>query len=194
MFFKVSKHKNNYNLRSPNSQIPLPNRCFFFYCTLQLQKNLIRTSFYNPSSPPLQHLEDLATSEWRVCTKNSLGPKSNLQIHVFRTVLSFEKQLQKTMSSSYVSLTILHSLLFLLSSLSSSQNPNTSSASRSSTSTHFSVVCVTIDSVKNRQKITEAMKLVAADQVKRAVINARPFSETLDEGAAPNWRYRYSSH
>ncbi|KAF1002854.1 ATP synthase gamma chain 1, chloroplastic-like [Apium graveolens] len=39
-----------------------------------------------------------------------------------------------------------------------------------------------IDSVKNTQKITEAMKLVAAAKVRRAqeaVINGRPFSETL---------------
>ncbi|KAK4755072.1 hypothetical protein SAY87_008829 [Trapa incisa] len=41
-----------------------------------------------------------------------------------------------------------------------------------------------IDSVKNTQKITEAMKLVAAAKVRRAqeaVVNARPFSETLVE-------------
>ncbi|PON91971.1 ATPase, F1 complex, gamma subunit [Trema orientale] len=41
-----------------------------------------------------------------------------------------------------------------------------------------------IDSVKNTQKITEAMKLVAAAKVRRAqeaVINGRPFSETLVE-------------
>lgn len=39
-----------------------------------------------------------------------------------------------------------------------------------------------IDTVKNTQKITEAMKLVAAAKVRRAqeaVINGRPFSETL---------------
>ncbi|CAH2037483.1 unnamed protein product [Thlaspi arvense] len=39
-----------------------------------------------------------------------------------------------------------------------------------------------IDSVKNTQKITEAMKLVAAARVRRAqeaVINCRPFTETL---------------
>lgn len=39
-----------------------------------------------------------------------------------------------------------------------------------------------IDSIKNTQKITEAMKLVAAAKVRRAqeaVINGRPFSETL---------------
>lgn len=39
-----------------------------------------------------------------------------------------------------------------------------------------------IDSIKNIQKITEAMKLVAAAKVRRAqeaVINGRPFSETL---------------
>ncbi|KAK9938547.1 hypothetical protein M0R45_015277 [Rubus argutus] len=41
-----------------------------------------------------------------------------------------------------------------------------------------------IDSIKNTQKITEAMKLVAAARVRRAqdaVINGRPFSETLVE-------------
>lgn len=39
-----------------------------------------------------------------------------------------------------------------------------------------------IGSVKNTQKITEAMKLVAAAKVRRAqaaVINGRPFSENL---------------
>ena len=39
-----------------------------------------------------------------------------------------------------------------------------------------------IDSVKNTQKITEAMKLVAAAKVRRAqdaVINGRPFAENL---------------
>ncbi|KAH7546727.1 hypothetical protein FEM48_Zijuj01G0232200 [Ziziphus jujuba var. spinosa] len=41
-----------------------------------------------------------------------------------------------------------------------------------------------IDSIKNTQKITEAMKLVSAAKVRRAqeaVINSRPFSETLIE-------------
>ncbi|KAL1323161.1 hypothetical protein HN51_068222 [Arachis hypogaea] len=41
-----------------------------------------------------------------------------------------------------------------------------------------------IESVKNTQKITEAMKLVAAAKVRRAqeaVVNGRPFSETLVE-------------
>lgn len=41
-----------------------------------------------------------------------------------------------------------------------------------------------IDSVKNTQKITEAMKLVAAAKVRRAqeaVVSGRPFSETLVE-------------
>ncbi|KAJ1441356.1 ATP synthase, F1 complex, gamma subunit [Sesbania bispinosa] len=41
-----------------------------------------------------------------------------------------------------------------------------------------------IETVKNTQKITEAMKLVAAARVRRAqeaVINGRPFSETLAE-------------
>jgi F-type H+-transporting ATPase subunit gamma len=39
-----------------------------------------------------------------------------------------------------------------------------------------------IQSVKNTQKITEAMKLVAAAKVRRAqdaVVNGRPFSENL---------------
>lgn len=39
-----------------------------------------------------------------------------------------------------------------------------------------------IESVKNTQKITEAMKLVAAAKVRRAqdaVINGRPFAENL---------------
>ncbi|KAM0997484.1 hypothetical protein ACFX13_007444 [Malus domestica] len=43
---------------------------------------------------------------------------------------------------------------------------------------------VRIDSIKNTQKITEAMKLVAAARVRRgqeAVINGRPFAETLVE-------------
>lgn len=45
----------------------------------------------------------------------------------------------------------------------------------------FFLVC-SIVSVKNTQKITEAMKLVAAAKVRRAqaaVINGRPFSENL---------------
>ena len=39
-----------------------------------------------------------------------------------------------------------------------------------------------IDSVKNTQKITDAMKLVAAAKVRRAqdaVVNGRPFAENL---------------
>lgn len=39
-----------------------------------------------------------------------------------------------------------------------------------------------IESVKNTQKITEAMKLVAAAKVRRAqeaVVNGRPFAENL---------------
>lgn len=43
-------------------------------------------------------------------------------------------------------------------------------------------VRVRIESVKNTQKITDAMKLVAAAKVRRAqeaVVNGRPFSENL---------------
>ncbi|KAK4421337.1 ATP synthase gamma chain, chloroplastic [Sesamum alatum] len=65
-------------------------------------------------------------------------------------------------------------------------NSNASSSSRSSTSTQIQCglreLRDRIDSVKNTQKITEAMKLVAAAKVRRAqeaVVNARPFSETL---------------
>ncbi|KAJ0575086.1 putative H(+)-transporting two-sector ATPase [Helianthus annuus] len=69
----------------------------------------------------------------------------------------------------------------------SNSNYGTSSKSSSSSS---SIQCslrdlrTRIDSVKNTQKITEAMKLVAAAKVRRAqeaVVNARPFSETLVE-------------
>ncbi|KAL3820706.1 hypothetical protein ACJIZ3_006611 [Penstemon smallii] len=69
--------------------------------------------------------------------------------------------------------------------------PNSSTSSppsRSSTSTQIQCslrdLRERIDSVKNTQKITEAMKLVAAAKVRRAqeaVVNARPFSETLVE-------------
>ncbi|KAK7332323.1 hypothetical protein VNO80_29073 [Phaseolus coccineus] len=68
-----------------------------------------------------------------------------------------------------------------------SQNPTSCTPSRSSST---QVQCglrelrTRIDSVKNTQKITEAMKLVAAAKVRRAqeaVVNARPFSETLVE-------------
>ncbi|KAJ0575070.1 putative H(+)-transporting two-sector ATPase [Helianthus annuus] len=66
-------------------------------------------------------------------------------------------------------------------------NSNYGTSSKSSSS---SIQCslrdlrTRIDSVKNTQKITEAMKLVAAAKVRRAqeaVVNARPFSETLVE-------------
>ncbi|KAI3716891.1 hypothetical protein L1987_68105 [Smallanthus sonchifolius] len=64
-------------------------------------------------------------------------------------------------------------------------NPNHAN-SKSSTSIHCNLreLRTRIDSVKNTQKITEAMKLVAAAKVRRAqeaVVNARPFSETLVE-------------
>ena len=45
-----------------------------------------------------------------------------------------------------------------------------------------------IDSVKNTQKITDAMKLVAAAKVRRAqdaVVNGRPFAENLVKASAP---------
>ncbi|KAK9064175.1 hypothetical protein SSX86_015555 [Deinandra increscens subsp. villosa] len=68
-------------------------------------------------------------------------------------------------------------------------NPSVSShptSKSSSSSIHCSLrdLRTRIDSVKNTQKITEAMKLVAAAKVRRAqeaVVNARPFSETLVE-------------
>ncbi|GJW60826.1 ATP synthase gamma chain, chloroplastic [Tanacetum coccineum] len=69
-----------------------------------------------------------------------------------------------------------------------SSNPSNAnySISKSSTSIHCNLreLRTRIDSVKNTQKITEAMKLVAAAKVRRAqeaVVNARPFSETLVE-------------
>ncbi|PWA94555.1 ATPase, F1 complex, gamma subunit protein [Artemisia annua] len=69
-----------------------------------------------------------------------------------------------------------------------SSNPSNGnySISKSSTSIHCNLreLRTRIDSVKNTQKITEAMKLVAAAKVRRAqeaVVNARPFSETLVE-------------
>ncbi|KAJ4703907.1 ATP synthase subunit gamma [Melia azedarach] len=69
-----------------------------------------------------------------------------------------------------------------------SHNSTTTSPSRSSSVTpvHCGLreLRERIDSVKNTQKITEAMKLVAAAKVRRAqeaVVNARPFSETLVE-------------
>lgn len=45
-----------------------------------------------------------------------------------------------------------------------------------------------INSVKNTQKITDAMKLVAAAKVRRAqdaVVNGRPFSENLVKVSMP---------
>ncbi|KAJ0082367.1 hypothetical protein Patl1_10021 [Pistacia atlantica] len=72
--------------------------------------------------------------------------------------------------------------------LPSQQNSTLNSPSRSSTvaPVHCSLreLRERIDSVKNTQKITEAMKLVAAAKVRRAqeaVVNGRPFSETLVE-------------
>ncbi|KAK6932312.1 ATP synthase, F1 complex, gamma subunit [Dillenia turbinata] len=69
-----------------------------------------------------------------------------------------------------------------------SQNSLTANQSRSSSVTpiHCGIreLRERIDSVKNTQKITEAMKLVAAAKVRRAqeaVVNGRPFSETLVE-------------
>ncbi|KAF3796771.1 ATP synthase gamma chain [Nymphaea thermarum] len=84
-------------------------------------------------------------------------------------------------------------------SKSNSQNPlSPSSSSSASPFSHHhhpnrrrsTIVCGLrelrgrIESVKNTQKITEAMKLVAAAKVRRAqeaVVNGRPFSETLVE-------------
>lgn len=46
-----------------------------------------------------------------------------------------------------------------------------------------------INSVKNTQKITDAMKLVAAAKVRRAqdaVVNGRPFSENLVKVSLPS--------
>ncbi|KAI7746796.1 hypothetical protein M8C21_007703 [Ambrosia artemisiifolia] len=68
----------------------------------------------------------------------------------------------------------------------SSNACNNSISSKPSFSIHCSLrdLRTRIDSVKNTQKITEAMKLVAAAKVRRAqeaVVNARPFSETLVE-------------
>ncbi|XP_012091343.1 ATP synthase gamma chain, chloroplastic [Jatropha curcas] len=69
-----------------------------------------------------------------------------------------------------------------------SQSSATSNPSRSSAATQIHCglreLRTRIDSVKNTQKITEAMKLVAAAKVRRAqeaVVNGRPFSETLVE-------------
>lgn len=62
----------------------------------------------------------------------------------------------------------------------------TSTSTSATTSVHCSLreLRGRIDSVKNTQKITEAMKLVAAAKVRRAqeaVVSGRPFSETLVE-------------
>ena len=49
-----------------------------------------------------------------------------------------------------------------------------------------------INSVKNTQKITDAMKLVAAAKVRRAqdaVVNGRPFSENLVKVSMPPVEY-----
>ncbi|CAI0468323.1 unnamed protein product [Linum tenue] len=69
-------------------------------------------------------------------------------------------------------------------------SPNSSPSSTSRPTSVSPVQCnlrelrTRIESVKNTQKITEAMKLVAAAKVRRAqeaVVNGRPFSETLVE-------------
>nr|KYP62778.1 hypothetical protein KK1_017329 [Cajanus cajan] len=68
-----------------------------------------------------------------------------------------------------------------------SQNPSTApprSSSAAPIQCGLRELRTRIESVKNTQKITEAMKLVAAAKVRRAqeaVVNARPFSETLVE-------------
>ncbi|XWS19412.1 hypothetical protein CRYUN_Cryun31cG0013600 [Craigia yunnanensis] len=69
-----------------------------------------------------------------------------------------------------------------------SQSSATCNPSRSSSATPihcgFRELRDRIDSVKNTQKITEAMKLVAAAKVRRAqeaVVNGRPFSDSLVE-------------
>ncbi|XP_004232711.1 ATP synthase gamma chain, chloroplastic [Solanum lycopersicum] len=85
------------------------------------------------------------------------------------------------------------SALSFRSAVSSFQLPNHNLSGPSNPSRSSSVIPVRcglrdlrdrIDSVKNTQKITEAMKLVAAAKVRRAqeaVVGARPFSETLVE-------------
>ncbi|PHT30312.1 ATP synthase gamma chain, chloroplastic [Capsicum baccatum] len=85
------------------------------------------------------------------------------------------------------------SALSFRSAVSPFQLPNHSSSGTSNPSRSSSAATVRcglrdlrdrIDSVKNTQKITEAMKLVAAAKVRRAqeaVVGARPFSETLVE-------------
>ncbi|XXG89662.1 hypothetical protein AAC387_Pa12g1612 [Persea americana] len=66
----------------------------------------------------------------------------------------------------------------------SSTTPTTTRSSTSTIHAGLRELRERIDSVKNTQKITEAMKLVAAAKVRRAqeaVVNGRPFSETLVE-------------
>ncbi|XP_073048079.1 ATP synthase gamma chain, chloroplastic-like [Primulina eburnea] len=75
---------------------------------------------------------------------------------------------------------------FQLPSSNTSSSISTSSRPPSSTQVQCSLRDLRdrIESVKNTQKITEAMKLVAAAKVRRAqeaVVNSRPFSETLVE-------------
>lgn len=83
-----------------------------------------------------------------------------------------------------------YSNLSFRSSLNPFQLPSQNSSSSCTPSRPTSIQCGLrelrnrIDSVKNTQKITEAMKLVAAAKVRRAqeaVVNGRPFSETLVE-------------
>ncbi|KAE8714898.1 ATP synthase gamma chain [Hibiscus syriacus] len=72
----------------------------------------------------------------------------------------------------------------LPSQSSSSINPSRSSSSSTTVHCGLRELRDRIDSVKNTQKITEAMKLVAAAKVRRAqeaVVNGRPFSESLVE-------------
>ncbi|KAL5577752.1 hypothetical protein UlMin_019451 [Ulmus minor] len=64
------------------------------------------------------------------------------------------------------------------------QNPRSKSPSTGAIHCGIRELRERIDSIKSTQKITEAMKLVAAAKVRRAqeaVINGRPFSETLLE-------------
>lgn len=68
--------------------------------------------------------------------------------------------------------------------LPSSNNSSSTAPARPSIQCSLRELRERIASVKNTQKITEAMKLVAAAKVRRAqeaVVNARPFSETLVE-------------
>ncbi|PIN09627.1 F0F1-type ATP synthase, gamma subunit [Handroanthus impetiginosus] len=82
------------------------------------------------------------------------------------------------------------SALSSLSAISTFPFPSSNTSKRSRSSNSTKIQCSLrelrdrIDSVKNTQKITEAMKLVAAAKVRRAqeaVVNSRPFSETLVE-------------